>query len=171
MSRRSLPRVLIYKRTHPGDPTPEGVFGFEDCMGSVRTRRFDAVIGVGGTSSEPRAYGIDRRLNWVGVGAHILERWPLGYRGPLITFDRFILLEDEGPNLSQIAPALAQHVYGMHRRVVMSDSLNDALLEEVAGILKLPPNRSRRATRSATTQRRGCFATSCLPKPCKKRVC
>jgi hypothetical protein len=41
-------KVLIYKRTHTGDPTPEGVFGLSDCMGRVRAREYEAVIGVGG---------------------------------------------------------------------------------------------------------------------------
>jgi hypothetical protein len=40
--------VLIYKRTHPRDPDVDGRFGCEDCMGAVRSRSYDAVIGVGG---------------------------------------------------------------------------------------------------------------------------
>ena len=44
-------RVLIYKRAHPFDPNEDGVFGCQDCMGAVRARRFDAVIGVGGISA------------------------------------------------------------------------------------------------------------------------
>ena len=49
-------RVLIYKRTHPFDPNAEGVFGCEDCMGAVRRRRFQAVIGVGGLGAEPKGW-------------------------------------------------------------------------------------------------------------------
>jgi hypothetical protein len=85
-------RVLIYKRTHPFDPNEDGVFGCEDCMGAVRRRRFDAVIGVGGIGAEAKGWKIDRRLNWVGIGVHKAESIPVGFRGPLITFDRFILL-------------------------------------------------------------------------------
>ena len=166
MRQSNPPQTLIYKRTHPGDPSPDGVFGFEDCMGRVRARQFDAVIGVGGTSGEPRAYGIDRRLNWVGVGAHALKRRPFGYRGPLVTFDHFLLLEDEGPILTEIAPALARHVFGRNRRVVMSDGLNEILLEEVARILELAQSEPRARTHSANTRRR-----VCVPKPCKKTVC
>jgi hypothetical protein len=51
----------VYKRTHPGDPGPEGVFGIQDCMGAIRARDFDAVIGDGDTGDEPRFYGIDGR--------------------------------------------------------------------------------------------------------------
>ena len=42
-------RVLVYKRTHEGDPDASGLFGCNDCMGKVRGRKYDAVIGVGGT--------------------------------------------------------------------------------------------------------------------------
>ena len=116
-------QVLIYKRTHPGDPNADGAFGCEDCMGTVRKRRFDAVIGVGGIGPEAQSWGIDRRLNWVGVGAHPSESIPLGFRGPLVTFDRFLLLEDQGPELQRIAPVLARYMYATHRRIVMSERL------------------------------------------------
>ena len=48
-------RILIYKRTHNGDPDAKGCFGACDCMGSVRSRSFDAVIGVGGIGPEAQA--------------------------------------------------------------------------------------------------------------------
>ena len=34
-------RTLIYKRTHPGDPDVDGLFGIHDCMGQVRAWSFD----------------------------------------------------------------------------------------------------------------------------------
>jgi hypothetical protein len=157
-------RVLVYKRTHPGDPNADGVFGCEDCMGAVRRRRFDAIIGVGGISAEPRGWGIDQRLNWVGVGARYSESIPVGYRGPLVTFDRFVLLEERGPKLETIAPALARYVYGVHRRVVMSDSLSPAIQREVRRVLSLA-SRVRRCgplTQLPTKQR-------CAPRPCSPR--
>src|SRR5260221_7356624 len=83
--------VLIYKRTHTGDPTPEGVFGLSDCMGRVRTRDYDAVTGVGGLGAEPQACGIAGRVTWVGVGARRSESIPAGHRGPIVEFDRFKL--------------------------------------------------------------------------------
>jgi hypothetical protein len=57
------------------------------------------------------------------VGAHASESTAVGDRGPLVSFDRFILWEEQGPRLETIAPALARHVYVVHRRVVMSDGL------------------------------------------------
>jgi len=63
-------RTLIYKRTHPGDPDGKGQFGIHGCMGRVRTWRFEAVIGVGGTGAEPRSHGLDGKVNWIGIGPH-----------------------------------------------------------------------------------------------------
>ena len=42
------PVVMIYKRTHNGDPDSTGVFGINDCMGRIRDRNYDAVNGTGG---------------------------------------------------------------------------------------------------------------------------
>jgi len=137
VTRPSWPRVLIYKRTHTGDPTPDGVFGLSDCMGRVRARKFEAVIGVGGLSAEPRSYGIDGRITWVGVGARPGTSIPVGHRGPILEFDRFRLFEQRGPKLESMAPALARHLFGIHRRVIMSDGLNDTAQREIASILAL----------------------------------
>jgi hypothetical protein len=155
-------RVLIYKRTHPGDPSIEGVFGYEDCMGAVRGRRFDAVIGVGGIGPESQGWGIDRRLNWVGVGAHPSESIPIGFRGPLVTFDRFLLLETQGPELQIIAPALARYMYDVNRRVVMSDGLNHLLQGEIQKILSLA-TRARNRPRVLRMRNRACPPRPCMP--------
>lgn len=159
-------RVLIYKRTHPFDPNDDGVFGCEDCMGAVRRRRFDAVIGVGGIGPEAQSWKIDRRLNWVGAGAHPSDTVPVGHRGPLVTFDRFLLLEDRGPELKSIAPALARHVYAVHRRVVMSDGLSPTIQREIEKILSLAlPRRKDRLVRVGRK-----LAPGCRPKGCRTAV-
>ena len=80
-------RVLIYKRTHNGDPDKWGCFGCHNCMGQVRRWPFDAVIGVGGIGRIPEANGIARKLNWIGIGP---RKTPRGKRGPLITFEHFL---------------------------------------------------------------------------------
>ena len=42
-------KILVYRRTHTGDPSREtGECGIHDCMGQVRDWAFDAVIGIGG---------------------------------------------------------------------------------------------------------------------------
>jgi len=152
-------RVLVYKRTHPGDPDRDGVFGVHDCMGAVRSRKFDAVIGIGGISSEPRAKGIDRRVNWVGVGPHVFPGESRS-RGPLIAFDHFLLMEEKGPGLQKLAPRLAQYMYGTNRRHVMSDHLPQPLLMEVRRILKLaataPPSPARYGAAPRAAPRTGC---------------
>jgi hypothetical protein len=50
--------TLVYKRTHTGDPNTQGVFGCHDCMGQIRRRSFDAVIGVGGKRPDQGHEGI-----------------------------------------------------------------------------------------------------------------
>ena len=111
-------------------------------MGRVRARKYDAVIGVGGLSSEPQLLGIDGRVTWVGVGPNRSDGVPVGYRGPIVEFERFELFDQSGPKLQSIAPALARHLFGVHRRVIMSDGLNDTIQREITKILALatPPD-------------------------------
>lgn len=103
-------RILVYKRTHIGDPNPAGVFGCHDCMKSVRRRDYDAVIGVGGVGHEPQGHGIARRITWVGVGPtwHRVD----GKAHPTVTFERFSLYEANGLALDSVAPHLARRMYG-----------------------------------------------------------
>jgi hypothetical protein len=101
-------RILTYKRTHTGDPDESGMFGVNDCMGQVRDLEFDAAIGIGGTSAEPRAYQIDGKLTWVGIGAHKKRGpWP----SSVVTFDIFVLVDSGGPALVSIGPRLARRMY------------------------------------------------------------
>jgi len=158
---------MIYKRTHIGDPTSWGVFGLSDCMGSVRARNFDAVIGVGGLSAEPRFFNIDGRLTWVGVGARRSASIPVGHRGPIIEFDRFRLFEQSGPKLEAIAPLLAQHLFAVHRRVVMSDSLNAPIRREIDRILRLAAKKPPAEFRRVRGRKVPCTARC---EPCPRRV-
>jgi hypothetical protein len=108
-------KTLVYKRTHTGDPNAMGWFGINDCMGQVRTLKFESVIGIGGIGEEAVSHGIDRRVNWIGIGA---EKAGKGVRGPLIRFDRFVLFEKDGPNFQELAPTLAHHIYYKNVRVL-----------------------------------------------------
>ena len=126
-------RTLIYKRTHPGDPDRRGRFGIEDCMGQVRTWRFDAVIGVGGIGAEPRYHGLDGKVNCIGIGPH---RAGSARRGPVLTFDHFWLRESKGPSFSKLAPRLAARLYSRNVRVVR-DRLDDEERREVDRVLAL----------------------------------
>lgn len=140
-------RTLIYKRTHPGDPDRNGWFGIYDCMGRVRMWDFDAVIGVGGYGAEPISHGIEGRVTWIGIGPHKIPA--VGGRGPLVTFDRFILFDAHGPSFVRKAPRLSHRLYANNVRVLLHD-LDARERREVASILKLAlhakPSRSQPAT-------------------------
>jgi hypothetical protein len=109
-------RTLIYKRTHSGDPDPEtGEFGCNNCMGSVRSRRFDAVIGIGGIGREPKSHGIAGKLTWIGVGPRKIG----DPKSPRVTFDHFWYQGEHGPLLEKRYPALARRMYDERVRVLM----------------------------------------------------
>ncbi|MGE8334033.1 hypothetical protein [Pseudomonas laurylsulfatiphila] len=110
-------RILTYKRTHTGDPDCSGQFGINDCMGRVRNWSFDAVIGVGGIGSEPKSYGIDGRVTWVGRNPSWTPH-PQGH-GQIVTFKSFALLEETGPLLSSLAPYLARRMYEKGARILL----------------------------------------------------
>lgn len=87
-------------------------------MGQVREYDFDAVIGVGGVGQEPKSYGIDGKINWVGVNArkkHVACGYP-----SVVIFEHFVLLEDKGPLLSSLAPNLANRVYNSGARFLLN---------------------------------------------------
>ena len=133
-SRPESMRTLIYKRTHTGDPDRNGWFGIYDCMGRVRAWDFDAVIGVGGMGAEPTSHGIDGRVTWIGIG---LRKIPAARgRGPLVTFDRFVLFDASGPRLARRAPLLARRLYANNVRVLLHD-LSAGEQREVAKLLAL----------------------------------
>ncbi|PJB00706.1 MAG: hypothetical protein CO127_07510 [Ignavibacteria bacterium CG_4_9_14_3_um_filter_36_18] len=114
-------RILIYKRTHPGDPNLDGEFGINDCMGQIREFNFDAVIGVGGKSAEPQQYGISHKINWVGIGKVPNKNRINHNRAKSFTFNYFLLLENQGPHLQEFAPELAKRFYSKNARYVLKD--------------------------------------------------
>ena len=128
MSKRPL-RVLIYKRTHTGDPDETGAFGIYECMGQVRAREFDAVIGVGGIGPEAVRFGIDRKVNWIGIGCHQIGVASDGY--PMLAVEHYYQKDAEGPLLSDKAPRLAKRLLATHGpRIIMvnADHEIEALL-------------------------------------------
>lgn len=130
-------RTLIYKRTHPGDPDPEGRFGIHGCMGQVRTWKFEAVIGVGGIGAEPERHGLARKVNWIGIGPR--RRVGADERGPVVTFEHFLLFPrdgSDGPSFLELAPQLAARIYGKNVRVLM-DRLDQQERDEVERVLAL----------------------------------
>ena len=132
-------KILVYKRTHNGDPDADGCFGIYDCMGSVRDREFDAVIGVGGIGPEAEANRIAGMVNWIGVGPH---KKYVGKRGPEVTFDHFVYYGSEGPNLYKMAPTLAERMYEKNVRSV-SQGLSDEEMIEAEDIVQLADDAPR----------------------------
>ena len=111
-------RTLVYKRTHNGDPNTDGVFGCHDCMGSVRSWDFGAVIGVGGQSHEPMTEGIAEKLTWIGIGPHKTNVTDKEH--PEVSFDHFLYYGPAGPELRTLAPHLADLMYVKKARNVMT---------------------------------------------------
>src|SRR5271169_5808628 len=136
-------RTLIYKRTHKGDPDPGGCFGIYDCMGRLRRTDFDAVIGLGGMGREAQTARIAGKITWIGIGAH---KTAGDGRGPRVTFDHFVLFDEKGKDLSDIAPLLARRFYLDHGpRFLLDGSLSKPETQEIERILhmarKEPPSK------------------------------
>lgn len=111
-------RVLVYKRTHIGDPDASGCFGVYDCMGTFRKREFDAVIGVGGISREAQSHSIDGKVNWIGIGPHKTNIE--NKRGPVVLFEHFLNFGTNGPDFRALAPQLAARMYDDNARSIFS---------------------------------------------------
>lgn len=152
------PLVLIYKRTHRGDPDSNGIFGIHDCMGSVRNRKYDAVIGIGGKQPWQGDEDIALRINWIGIDP---IKQTSNSRGPLVSFSKYCLYDGNGPFITEIAPKLYKHMFiDANRRSVMSSSLPSDIYVEIQDILKLankcPPTRG---LSKRTKVRRKCSKT------------
>jgi hypothetical protein len=155
-------RTLVYKRTHKRDPDNKGRFGIEDCMGRLRSCDFDAVIGIGGICVRARAEGISRKLNWVGVGPR--KHRLTGMRGPLITFDHFLLFEEDGIDFHAIAPVLARRLLSAKAaRFLFSDAFGKTEQAEVNRILRLAKTAPPSSERHTVRQNR---SDTCGPKRC-----
>ncbi len=153
-------RVLVYKRTHNGDPDESGCFGIRDCMGTVRDRDYEAVIGVGGIGPEPQAKGIAGKVNWIGIGPH---KAYVGKRGPEVTFDHFLYYGTTGPDFRELAPELAERMYAHNVRSILhgmsekEQAEAEQILERAKG---KPPSLGRRAASRLKRFSRKCKPTS-----------
>ena len=127
-------RILIYKRTHRGDPCKCGIFGCEDCMGRIRNWKYDAVIGIGGTSTWKGHAGISRKINWVGIGPK--HRGRKG-RADKIVFDHFEFYEDLGPDIHEKYPKLHKYMYNSRKRFSLFSDPQSEVWEDIEKILTL----------------------------------
>ena len=107
-----------------------------DCMGKVRSWTFDSVIGIGGTSPDRGDEDIAERITWVGSGARPASRHRR--RGPTITFEHFIRLDETGPLLRDMAPRLYEHMFLQKRipRAGLSLNLPVELQDEIREVIK-----------------------------------
>jgi hypothetical protein len=165
--------ILIYKRTHCGDPDPEtGEFGNNDCMGQIRGWCFDAVIGVGGVGEEPQQNGIARKVTWIGVGAH--KREVADKFGPLVTFDHFLNYGKRGPLLETLAPSLAARIYERNIRSIISTSLPEKERLEAEEILYLalnaPPSAKCASKARLDFIKASASSSCCRSLPSKKKT-
>lgn len=89
-------------------------------MGSIRNLQFDAVIGIGALTSTAKRHGINGRINWIGVGAHRQWSGPVERKHvALLRFERFLLMDSDGPFVDKECPALASRFYEMRARYLL----------------------------------------------------
>lgn len=132
-------RILIYKRTHKGDPDERGIFGCQDCMGRIRDWEYDAVIGIGGKSTQKGHAGISYKVNWVGIGP---KRRSCNGRAHQIVFDHFELYEDAGDDIRENYPKLSKYMYESRKRFSLFSDLQSEVWEDIKKILAHVKNNS-----------------------------
>lgn len=145
----NVARVLLYKRTHIGDPNSEGCFGVSDCMKSVRAWKFDAVIGIGGIKpdrDEPENghnnSALNRKINWIGIGREDGPR-ARGSKAPILYFRKFRIFGSDGtkgPFFAKYAPTLAHRMYDREhppRWLIIDKTKQKKDWREIEKILKL----------------------------------
>jgi len=147
-------RVLIYKRTHEGDPDSNGVFGCHDCMGRARNWNYDAVVGIGGSRPKKEHEGIRHKINWIGLNpkktpfsqvAESTHKYIRNHirkyngrdnpRGDIVVFEHFKLYEKDGMNIEEKFPNLFRYMYHSRKRFDMSLNLPEEVLVEVKEII------------------------------------
>lgn len=130
-------KILIYKRTHKGDPDSKGIFGNQDCMGKVRNWNYDAVIGIGGKAPWKEDQDIKFKVNWIGLGPKKIES---SGRGPGVVFSNFALFEENGKDIKENFPHLFDYMYRSRKRFDMSSALPENVFKEVKSILDSAQN-------------------------------
>ncbi|MCA9110726.1 MAG: hypothetical protein KDA52_12305 [Planctomycetaceae bacterium] len=156
-------RILLYKRTHEGDPDPAtGRFGVYNCMGRVRDQDFDAVIGIGGKGPEAIRNGLAGVVNWIGVGASkSRERCRFGDRVTMVRFEMFRYLVSEAVDVREVPTRLSKLMYdGKVRHIIIDERFPDELREANNLIRrslsnKISPTVSMRRNRRCKPPQRG----------------
>jgi len=126
-------RVLIYKRTHKGDPDEKGIFGNQDCMGRIRNWNYDAVIGIGGKTTFKDDEDIKYKINWIGLEPKRFKSETK--RGDYVTFSHIGLFEEKGKEIDLHYPNLFAYMYNSRKRFDMTTELPQDVYKEVMEIL------------------------------------
>lgn len=126
-------RVLIYKRTHKGDPGDKGIFGNQDCMGRVRNWNYDAVIGIGGKTTFKGDEDIKYKINWIGLAPQRIKS--KNRRADYVGFSHYALFEEKGEEIGKHYPNLFDYMYNCRKRFDMASELPEDVYVEVLKIL------------------------------------
>lgn len=174
------PVILVYRRTHTGDPGEDGRFGCNNCMGRIRDWGYDAVIGIGGKKPDPDHDGIKERITWIGIGPKPedptqedrdrVKQWGGDFgKTKIYTFDKFLLLDKDGPLVKEKAKKLYNYMF-VDKKIprAAKNFQNDIygvlkeILEELAK--GTPPSQSRDTSGFSKTVGSKCFSSSNTPK-------
>ncbi len=156
--------TLVYKMTHKGDPDPDlGCWGVEDCMGQVRSFKFDAVIGVGGRSWWTNQTNRAGEIIWIGLGPK--QKSAYGKRGPEVRFAHFRYFEEGELPLREFAPRLDKAI---HKCRFKLRGFSQSEQQEIERILELAKDAkaSASSTKAIQSQRGG---KKCCRKVCRRR--
>lgn len=159
-------RILVYKRTHNGDPSESVCFGVYDCLGAVRDREYDAVIGVGGIGASAQVSGVEGQVNWIGIGPH--KRYVKGKCAPEVSFDHFVHFGTNRPDFLTLAPCLARRMYGNNVRSVLG-GLSQIELAEATEVVRRAM-RGREARWPRATAQSKTSSDRCRSK-CRTQTC
>lgn len=131
-------RILIYKRTHKGDPDDKGIFGNQDCMGRIRNWNYDAVIGIGGKTTFKGDENIKFKINWIGLEPKRFNSE--SKRGDYVAFSHFALFEEKGKEIRSYYPRLFDYMYNSRKRFDMASELPQDVSDEVMDIIESVKN-------------------------------
>jgi hypothetical protein len=162
------PVILVYRRTHKGDPNSDGIFGCHGCMKSVRDWDYQAVIGIGGTKPDSGHEGIKERITWIGIGPKKAEptNEDFDYGGNLITFDNFLLLDENGPKVNKDNFANLYNYMFVNRKIPRAGKYfeDKVIYPELKKILKLaegaPPSPARNISPQSKSTGSKCASTN-----------
>jgi hypothetical protein len=172
LKEKENPVILVYRRTHTGDPNDDGVFGCHDCMKSVRDWEYDAVIGIGGTKPDPGDEAIKERITWIGICPTKIDPTPedsenlypgFEFGGKLVTFEKFLLLNENGPLVKNKSPDLHKYMFEEGKIPRTAKNFSEGIYAELKKILKLadqaPPSPARDASRKSVSVKSKCSSS------------